>query len=83
MSAELLEFFTVYGLAAVPVILAMGQFGVPLPTSILLMTVGALSVEGDISATPAALDPTFRVGVYAFGPLPALVTRFDDVVFDF
>mgnify|MGYP001192679049 CR=1 FL=1 len=44
---------------------------------------GALVVEGDISATPAALDPTFRVGVYAFGPLPALVTRFDDVVFDF
>jgi hypothetical protein len=44
---------------------------------------GALVVEGDISATPAALDPTFRVGVYAFGPLPSLVTRFDDVVFDF
>ena len=55
MSAELLEFFTVYGLAAVPVILAIGQFGVPLPTSILLMTVGALSVEGDISATEAFL----------------------------
>lgn len=53
MSAELLEFFTVYGLSAVVVILAMGQFGVPLPTSILLMTVGALLVEGDISATEA------------------------------
>ena len=53
MSAELLEFFTVYGLSAVVVILAMGQFGVPLPTSILLMTVGALLVEGDISAAEA------------------------------
>jgi membrane protein DedA with SNARE-associated domain len=53
VSAELLEFFTVYGLSAVVVILAMGQFGVPLPTSILLMTVGALLVEGDISATEA------------------------------
>lgn len=53
MSAELLEFFTVYGLSAVAVILAIGQFGVPLPTSILLMTVGALLVEGDISAAEA------------------------------
>ncbi|MBO6725363.1 MAG: DedA family protein [Rhizobiaceae bacterium] len=53
MSAELLEFFTVYGLSAVVVILAIGQFGVPLPTSILLMTVGALLVEGDISAAEA------------------------------
>ncbi|MBO6719528.1 MAG: DedA family protein [Rhizobiaceae bacterium] len=55
MSTELLEFFSVYGLSAVVVILALGQFGAPLPTSILLMTVGALLVEGDISASQAFL----------------------------
>lgn len=55
MSAELLDLFAIYGLASVFFILALGQFGVPLPTSILLMTVGALLVDGDLSAAQAFL----------------------------
>ncbi|MEX0955801.1 MAG: DedA family protein [Rhizobiaceae bacterium] len=55
MSAELLDLFAVYGLSAVFLILALGQFGAPLPTSILLMTLGALLVEGGISPTEAFL----------------------------
>ena len=55
MSAELLDLFAVYGLSAVFLILALGQFGAPLPTSILLMTVGALLVDGGISPTEAFL----------------------------
>ena len=55
MSAELLELFAVYGLLAALLIVALGQFGVPLPTSILLMTVRALMVDGSISPTEAFL----------------------------
>lgn len=44
---------------------------------------GALVAEGAIASVPGAVDPTARVGVYAFGPLPAQTARFDDVVLDF
>ncbi|MEP3436537.1 MAG: VTT domain-containing protein [Hoeflea sp.] len=52
MTGQLLEFLTVYGLPAAAVLLAIGQFGVPLPTSLALLTLGALAANGD--ADPAA-----------------------------
>ncbi|MEC9245800.1 MAG: DedA family protein [Nitratireductor rhodophyticola] len=50
MTEEILALFALYGLPGICVILAAGQFGVPLPTSILLMTAGALIADGDLSA---------------------------------
>ncbi len=55
MIEQVLELFAVYGMPAVFVIMAAGQFGAPLPTSILLLTVGALLVEGDIAGWQAFL----------------------------
>jgi membrane protein DedA with SNARE-associated domain len=43
-----LELFAVYGLFAIALIVAAGQLGVPLPTSIVLMTGGALQASGDL-----------------------------------
>ncbi len=51
MTEEILALFALYGLPGICVILAAGQFGVPLPTSILLMTAGALIADGDLTAT--------------------------------
>ncbi|MCT8999467.1 DedA family protein [Chelativorans intermedius] len=53
MSESVLALFAVYGLPGMFAVLAAGQFGVPLPTSILLMSAGALAADGDIS--PLAL----------------------------
>lgn len=47
MTAQLLEFLTSYGLPAAAVLLAIGQFGLPLPTSLALLTLGALAANGD------------------------------------
>ena len=47
MTGQLLEFLTVYGLPAAAMLLAIGQFGVPLPTSLALLTLGALAANGD------------------------------------
>ena len=47
MTGQLLEFLTVYGLPAAALLLAGGQFGLPLPTSIALLTLGALAANGD------------------------------------
>ena len=44
-TAQLL--FSQYGLPAVAIILALGQFGVPLPTSFGLLMVGAFAAQGD------------------------------------
>ncbi|MDP3525525.1 MAG: DedA family protein [Hoeflea sp.] len=47
MTDTLLEFLTVYGLPAAALVLAIGQAGAPLPTSLALLTLGALSANGD------------------------------------
>ena len=52
MTEVLAEYFAAYGLPALAVILAAGQFGVPLPTSIILLTAGALQAVGDLSYWP-------------------------------
>lgn len=53
MTGQLLEFLTVYGLPAAALLLAIGQFGVPLPTSLALLTLGALAANGDADLTTA------------------------------
>lgn len=52
MTEQLLGILAVYGLPAAAIALALGQFGVPLPTSLALLALGALSAGGD--AEPAA-----------------------------
>ena len=47
MTESLLEFLTSYGLPAAALLLAIGQFGVPIPTSLALLTLGALAANGD------------------------------------
>lgn len=53
MTGQLLEFLTVYGLPAAALLLAIGQFGVPIPTSLALLTLGALAANGDADLTTA------------------------------
>ena len=48
MTETILDLFSVYGLPAVAAILAVAQFGLPLPTSILLLSAGALQATGDL-----------------------------------
>lgn len=47
MTETILSAFSLYGAPALFAIVAAGQFGIPLPTSILLLTAGALLGEGD------------------------------------
>jgi len=49
MTETVLSIFSVYGAPALFAIVAAGQFGIPLPTSILLLTAGALQANGDLS----------------------------------
>ena len=49
MTETILSVFSVYGAPALFAIVAAGQFGIPLPTSILLLTAGALQADGDLS----------------------------------
>lgn len=49
MTETILSIFSLYGAPALFVIVMAGQFGIPLPTSILLLTAGALLGEGDMS----------------------------------
>ena len=49
MTETILSIFSIYGAPALFVIVAAGQFGIPLPTSILLLTAGALQANGDLS----------------------------------
>ena len=53
MSTTLLEFLTSYGLPAAALLLAIGQLGVPLPTSLALLTLGALAANGDTGLVTA------------------------------
>lgn len=53
MTGQLLEFLTVYGLPAAALLLAIGQFGVPLPTSLALLMLGALAANGDADLVTA------------------------------
>lgn len=55
MTVYLLEFLTSYGLPAAALLLAIGQFGVPLPTSLALLTLGALAANGDAELATAFL----------------------------
>ena len=55
MTGQLLEFLTSYGLPAAALLLAVGQFGLPLPTSLALLTLGALAGNGDADLTTAFL----------------------------
>ena len=45
MTETILSIFSIYGAPALFVIVAAGQFGIPLPTSILLLTAGALQAK--------------------------------------
>jgi membrane protein DedA with SNARE-associated domain len=49
MSETILSVFSVYGAPALFLIVAAGQFGIPLPTSILLLTAGALQADGELT----------------------------------
>jgi len=53
MTGQLLEFLTVYGLPAAALLLAVGQFGIPIPTSLALLTLGALAANGDADLSTA------------------------------
>jgi membrane-associated protein len=53
MTAELLEHLAVYGVPAAALLLALGQFGVPLPTSLALLTIGALAASEDTDLATA------------------------------
>lgn len=53
MTEYLLEFLTSYGLPAAALLLAIGQFGVPIPTSLALLTLGALAANGDAELATA------------------------------
>lgn len=53
MTAYLLEFLTSYGLPAAALLLAIGQFGLPIPTSLALLTLGALAANGDADLSTA------------------------------
>ena len=55
MTDQLLEFLTVYGLPAAALVLAIGQAGAPLPTSLALLTLGALAANGDTVLVAAFL----------------------------
>jgi len=48
MTETILSVFSLYGAPALFALVAAGQFGIPLPTSILLLTAGALLGEGDL-----------------------------------
>jgi len=49
MTESILAVFSLYGAPALFAIIAAGQFGLPLPTSILLLTAGALQADGNLS----------------------------------
>ncbi|QKV18027.1 DedA family protein [Oricola thermophila] len=52
MTDAILYYFALYGTPALFAITAVGQFGFPVPTSILLLTAGALLSDGDLSLWP-------------------------------
>lgn len=47
MTQAILDLFGLYGLPAAALVLALGQFGIPMPTSLVLLMIGALSAQGD------------------------------------
>ena len=53
MTGQLLEFLTSYGLPAAALFLAVAQLGLPLPTSLALLMLGALAGNGDADLTMA------------------------------
>tara|TARA_R110002020_G_scaffold52911_9_gene148387 strand:- start:264 stop:875 length:612 start_codon:yes stop_codon:yes gene_type:complete len=55
MTDQLLELLTLYGLPAAALLLAIGQFGLPLPTSLALLALGALAANGDADLGAAFL----------------------------
>lgn len=53
MTGQLLELLTIYGLPAAALLLAIGQFGLPIPTSLALLTLGALAANDDTDLSTA------------------------------
>ena len=53
MTEQLLVFLTSYGLPAAALLLAVAQLGLPLPTSLALLTLGALAGNGDMDLITA------------------------------
>lgn len=49
MTETILSLFSVYGAPVLFIAIAIGQFGIPVPTSILLMTAGAILGEGSFT----------------------------------
>ncbi|MCY0095413.1 DedA family protein [Hoeflea ulvae] len=47
MTGQVLDYLALYGVPAAAFLLAIGQFGVPLPTSLALLTIGALAANDD------------------------------------
>lgn len=71
MTSDLLEYLTVYGLPAAALALAIGQYGIPLPTSLALLTLGALSANGDADLATAY---GWALGGAVFGDQAGFVT---------
>lgn len=85
MTELLTGLFATYGLGGMAITIAAAQFGVPLPTSILLMTVGALSAAAEFSPTQAFLwglggavagdQAGYFVGRFLANPVDRLAAR--------
>ncbi|OCW58753.1 DedA family protein [Hoeflea olei] len=71
MTEQVLELLTVYGLPAAALVLAIGQLGFPLPTSLALLMLGALAANGDADIAQAFLWAT--AGVLAGDQLGYLI----------
>lgn len=77
MTATLLDLYALYGLPLAALCLALGQFGAPLPTSLLLLMIGALAAQGDtdlltagawaLAGTVAGDQAGFALGRLAVG----------------
>lgn len=53
MTGQVLDYLALYGVPAAAFLLAIGQFGVPLPTSLALLTIGALAANDDADLATA------------------------------
>lgn len=53
MTVQLLDYLALYGVPSAALVLALGQFGVPMPTSLALLAMGALAANGDSDLTAA------------------------------
>jgi len=53
MTEQLLDTLALYGIPAAALLLAIGQVGIPMPTSLALLALGALAANGDADVSSA------------------------------